>query len=176
MNPDLWLSNHRNLNRASDLCCSNVPSSIQATIWIHTSSWFTRKMQQPTQGPLPWPFVPYKPLAMLQQQRSCFKVNPIPWFPWPVPQWTPSFLRVKFWFLKFYKPLHNLSPGPLCLISSTPLSLNPLSLSHSGPGCYSNIQALFWKHLLKTSLSQSISLTFASLLYPHLSLSSQHSS
>ena len=94
-------------------------------------------------------------------------MNHIPWLQWPVPQWPPSFLRVKFWFFKVYKPLHDLSPDPLCLISSTPLPLNPLSLSHSGPGCCSNFQALFWKELIKTSLSQSISLILAIHLYPH---------
>jgi hypothetical protein len=36
-----------------------------------------------------------------------------------------------------------LSPGPLCHISSTPLPLNPLSLSHSGPGCCSNTSVSF---------------------------------
>ena len=86
-----------------------------------------------------------------------------------------AFPRVKFWFLKFYKPLPDLSPEPLCHISSTTLPLNPLSLSHSGPGCCSNTQAHFSKALLKTCLSQSISLTLASHLYPYHFLSSQHS-
>ena len=86
-----------------------------------------------------------------------------------------AFLRVKFWLLKFYKPLHDLSPWLLCVISSTPLPFNLLSLRHSGPGCCSNTQAHFRKALLKTSLSRSISLTLASHLYPYHVLSSQHS-
>ena len=56
MSPDLWWSHHRNLNRASDSCYSNVLSSIQATIWTHTSSWLTRTIQQPARGPLSLPF------------------------------------------------------------------------------------------------------------------------
>ena len=34
------------------------------------------------------------------------------WVSWPIPHC----LRVRFWFLKFYKALHDLYPWPLCLI------------------------------------------------------------
>ena len=59
---------------------------------------------------------------------------------------------------------------------SIPHPLNPLSSSHPRPVCCSITWARFWEPLLKASLSQSISLALASLLYPHHSLSSQHSS
>ena len=174
LNPDLWWSCHRSLNRASYSCYSNELRSIQVTIWIHTSLWLTWTIQQPAQRPLSLPIAPKRPLSILQPQESCFKVNPVPWHPWPFPQWTPSFLRVKFWFLKFYMPLPDLFPRPLCLIPSTPLPLNPLILSHSVPGCCFNIQALFCTALSKASLSQSISLTLATLLIPNTP--SQHPS
>ena len=47
-------------------------------------------------------------------------MNHIPWLQWPVPQWPSSFLRVIFWFLKFYTPLHDLSPGPLFHLVHSP--------------------------------------------------------
>ena len=175
MNPDLWWSCHRSVKRASDSSCSNVLSWIQATIWTHFI------MAHPDNsaacpGTSVSAFHPLEATLHATATRILFQSESYPMALMTHPQWPPSFLRVKFWFLQFYTCLHDLSPGPLCLIPSTPLPLNPLSLSHSGHGCCSNIQTLFWKHLPKTSLSQSISLTLASLLYPHLSLSSQCSS
>ena len=55
------------------------------------------------------------------------------------------------------------------------LEWGAIAFSDSGPGWCSNTQAHFWKELIKTSLSQSISLTLASHLYPYHFLSSQHS-
>ena len=55
--------------------------------------------------------------------------------PWPVPQGPPSFLRVVFWFLKFYKPLHDLSPGKSQLVH-----LSQLVSTHPPP-CPSTLSA-----------------------------------
>ena len=44
MNPDLSWYLHRSLNRASG--CSTELRSIQATVWIHTSTWLTWTKEQ----------------------------------------------------------------------------------------------------------------------------------
>ena len=92
-------------------------------------------------------------------------------------------------------PLPLNHSGPECCFSSVqfssvtqscPTLCDPMNRSMPGLPVHHQLpeftqthvhhQALFWRSLLKTSLSQGISLTLTSLLYPHHFLSSEQSS
>lgn len=70
-------------------------------------------------------------LAPRDHSPHCSYKNPVSkWilsmFPWPIPHWQ----RVRFWCLKLYKALHDLSPWPLCLIPFHSPPPQPTQPSH----------------------------------------------
>ena len=127
-------------------------------------------VQQPAQMPLTLCLCPLETTLHTAATRILFQSEFYPWVPWPIPHWLSQILM--------FKALQSSSwPVPMASLSH-PFPF-PTASTHSAPvtlGCSQSHQAQFWDPLLKASLSQSISLALTTHLYPHQSLSPEHSS
>ena len=127
-------------------------------------------VQQPAQMPLTLPSPPR------DHSPHCSYKNPVSkWILSMGPMTNPSLTKSQ---ILMFKVLQSSSwPVPMSSLSH-PFPF-PTASTHSAPvtlGCSQSHQAHFWDPLLKASLSQSISLALTTHLYPHQSLSPEHSS
>ena len=128
-------------------------------------------VQQPAQMPLTLCLCPLETTLHTAATRILFQSEFYPMGPMTNLSLTESQILM-------FKVLQSSSwPVPMSSLSH-PFPF-PTASTHSAPvtlGCSQSHQAHFWDPLLKASLSQSISLALATHLYPHQSLSPEHSS
>ena len=172
MNCDLSWSLHRNLNRACYSWYSKEVRSIQAKIWVYSIMAHLRQCSSLRRG-LWFCLRPLETTLHTAAARILFQSEFYPMGPMTNPSLTKSQILI------FIVLQSSSWPVPMASLSH-PFPF-PTSSTHSAPvtlglSAAQSHQAHFWDPLLKASLSQSISLALTTLLYPHQSLSSQHSS